>query len=428
MEISLFLVFIFLCGWSINSSASAKQIQSFNTNETKLTDLEQLDFCELLNAANTNEEFSLAAADVFKRKFANKPILMKQSINVSNNEALVHDRYISISNHSIAVRVLEHFGSHILQLGIDNEFHENELKQLIGLIDQKCSNLTLLGIESRNWNILDDVQRRFNTVEAIAFKGKYNKLGSKTLNLNEMFPNVHNLTLGDIELKDVDDSVTNIPNLRYLQLIFANPNISDRDVFKNFIEKNPQIKELTLKNTNTSFVKFASEHLLNLDVLTLCPIKYVDYTGEIHFKNVKKFSLIGLDGTDRFENITFDDLEEFHCDPHGFPIWLDFIKPHRNLKKLEIVKGSSISDNDLILLSERATNLIEASIPCDSYVKVETLVRLLEESKHLKKLRLNDYGFPQSAGKLDALKARIEDKWTITLNERSSYYEIERKN
>ncbi|XP_055308109.1 uncharacterized protein LOC129572190 [Sitodiplosis mosellana] len=234
METSLFLVFVILCGCSINAGASATQIQSFNTNETNLTDLEQMDFRGLVYAANISEEFSLAAADVFRRKFANRYIQIEQG---DDYEVQVSDGSIIVYRYEETVLVLKHFGSHILDLRImfyDESDQESQLKQIITLLNQKCSNLTKLSIySSENWDTLEDVQRIFYTVKDLAFFGRYNKLGSETLNLNEMFPNVRSLTLRYVELKDYDSVNITLPNLRIFRLEFME--ISDRFEFKNFI-------------------------------------------------------------------------------------------------------------------------------------------------------------------------------------------------
>lgn len=79
------------------------------------------------------------------------------------------------------------------------------------------------------------------------------------------------------------------------------------------------------------------------------------------------------------------------------------------MRKIILHKSEPVDDKRISLLPKIARNLIEASFNCRLSVQVETIVQLLNESKHMKRLYLHELGREY----VNDLKVQVEDKWNL---------------
>lgn len=301
-------------------------------NKTKLGDLskdcqsnilQKIKLHDLINIAKMKNNYLMLATDIFNKKFTNKVVKIGQFPH--NNRSMyflsIDDEVFQDVEFNTVFFVLEHFGENISSLivlfGNDPDGY---LKKSINFASQHCKNLYELSI-AYGKDVLSDVTYPFHNVTKVSFY--LSEFKSHIPNLQEMFRNMQQLDLNMITIQDANDCLDhNFPKLNNLSIsfsIFNDDNDVEESKFKIIMEKNPQIRWLSINITPTKFVKFASEHLPNLETIIVPVITTVDFKGEIYFKSVKKFQL-GVVDERRFENITFERLEEFHCRPDSFPI------------------------------------------------------------------------------------------------------------
>lgn len=379
--------------------------------DCKLLILEQLDLIDLINVASINKVLSILAANVYKRKFAQKSVSFWEKFSITkkvHEDSRVGDERIIISDFNVAKLVLKHFGSHISTLAIESKNHQ--VKQIVSLANEFCENLTKFYLETSIENALENVKNPFERVVDVGFCGNFNKIGNSGLDLNAMFPKAHRWFLGNLKNIESNSLNVNIPFLDTLDLKFSKQfNHFDKEIV-NLITKNAQMKHIRLSDIDTSFIDFVSKLLPNLEILEILMIRSIDFTNEIHFNNVKVFTgSINKEGD--LGRITFERLEELSCNSDDFPCF-DFIRENSNLRKLSLLPPGGISNEDLSLIGQTATNLREVSFSCDNYIEVNTILWVLEEFRFLKKLFLNVRNLSQI--KVEEIQNKVNNKWNLS--------------
>lgn len=361
------------------------------------------------------------AADVFLRQYTNRTVVIKEPYRRSDlHTILISGDIIHIFDYDVAVSVLKYFGTYISKLEFDYLYDiKHQLKHMIRLANKHCDNLTYLYLGTHVEDAFEVIDRPFSNVIDLSLLGKFKRIGNESFTMNEMFPKLQNLTLNSFDDSVVDLDV-HFPHLISLDIEFSSNGPFYNEI-KKLIKKNPQIRYLRLNYIYSSFIDFVSKNLENLESLNIPKIKWVDFTDEIHFKNVKKFEIDYVVGR---LNLTFEEIEEFHCDPSKFVNWLDFAEKHKKLKKLFLKGGGYITNEDLWILAENVHHLTEASFECNSFVELKNLVKFLENSKNLEKLHLSHYTCSKT--RINALMNLIENDWTYVKDKQE--YVIVRKN
>lgn len=366
--------------------------------------------------------------DIFNKKFGKTVVKIHGYINHDNISAynlIVDDKISENIDISSVYLLFELFGEHISSLIV---LFENDpdgyLKKCIEVASRYCTNLLEFNFIYGK-DVLSDVKNPFYNVTNVYFY--YSQFESHTPNLNGLFPKMQQLVLHMSKVNNINNVLdVSIPNLVSLSVLLDNGfNDIEERKFMKLVEKNPQIQWIILRYMTTQSVKFVSTHLQNLETLILPIIKEVDYKDEIHFKHVRNFQIGKID-IGRIENITFERLEEFYC-VQNQSNWMDFIAKNRNLKKISLHVAYPSHENHISLLPKIATNLIEFSfnIGFDPPVRVDTILQLLNECKHLKRLYLHSLWF--NRGYLEELKFQIKDKWNFEEIPNLSKIFIERK-
>lgn len=359
--------------------------------DCQLLILKELDFVSLINVAEVDEAYSALAANVFKRKFALKIIELRETS--SKNEVVELNDVIKIEKFNMISKVFNHFGQFISKVkliyGRDQKYQS---KQVFELVSHYSSTFLKFYIESYDEFLLQNVQKPFYNAENVSFVGVFHKLGSESMKLNEMFPNMRQLSLVYLHVTDPSSIHLYFPYLKYLYVSFlrAKQSFTDNDI-ECLINKNPQIQSLSIYNGSMKFFKFVSENMPNLKTLSL-PWKFRDYLNDgdspIHFKTVKKLSIKYT--INRFaRNVTFDQLQEleFVCNPDFPDVWIDFLEKNTNLTKLSITNGE-IYKIDLTKITSILPDLVEVSFICGLDIDIESILKFLNLNTKLEKLNL----------------------------------------
>lgn len=395
--------------------------------------LENAKFYDLLTSIQINPKLNELIVDVYARKLASKSIFIGGS-ELSKEvtiDVLESDSQISIRDFDLVKLALRKFGHKMKALAISYDGIESHQREEIHhLIDQYCSrSITEMILMQMDQNVLKLFSNPLKTIEYLTIDGELKAqrntflkglFGRRLLKLNEIFPNLRHLSLNNMNIPDKKLLDVNFPQLEHVKIVLV-PAPSRRYVrlfldrskpaMENLFIKNPQIKQLNLRNVNSlDFLRIANK-LPNLNWLQITFFALQKrYSGHvIQFKTVKKLELniradINLD-----KIVRFDQVEELILHRNGklaqeFPIQN---APH--LKKLNII-GYPFHGRAFIQLDKKAPNLKDVIISSSSTLKVEDIAKFAKENKELEKLRLIniDQNLPGN------LTKHLNDGWTVT--------------
>lgn len=157
-------------------------------------------------------------------------------------------------------------------------------------------------------------------VERVSIFGKLNKIWSKTLNIDEMFPNLNNLRLNGVELID---SVSNehwsqhpaIAKLKRMIYAWMHLWIAWKIDQKRMFE----IREIRFDHINASSIEFVSRSLSKLELFDILLIKYVISPDTFTFKRSIYSKIFWL------TRVAWVISPLTSCNPNTIPNRLDFI-------------------------------------------------------------------------------------------------------
>lgn len=378
--------------------------------------LEKLDLISLLSVASVNKAYSSDAATVFRNKFSNLRFLIETPR--SNDDPFQADfQQIRIHDDEVAVLLLKRFGSEILNLEINYRSVDktHEVEKFVGLVNQYCPNLIDFTVFSRSLLTFKEVKKPFTNVVASKLVAGNIRIQSDQFTLTKMFPNLHKIIL--FVNGKMDDQVTSLqfPHLESLELI--------GEVDVEMINSNRQIRSLVLNSVKSSYIKYLSENMPNLESLNVKAI-FVDYAGDIHFRNIKSFRMImALQG--QLGKITYENLEEYECCTDYLDCY-STIRDNPNLKKLRFSTMNSIRDEQLALITRLLPKLEDVDFLC-AWVTLDAVIRFLEENKFLTKLHLDVHLIENL--NINELKTRTQDKWIVQeiMSHMNPRYLIQRK-
>lgn len=396
--------------------------------------LEKLNIADLLSVSQTNKQFSVLAADVFRRRFASldieivkdrrlmvKPFFVNVVDSILGNNALENEDKIpfEMSKHSIEVydfeltlSLLKQFGNVIRNLNIHTQKLQSNHTEIINkFTDKYCAkSLVKLDLKFIRSKTLEQFTGPFNVVEDLSFAIDVHKIGSKTQPLNQSFPNIKRLSLfmvSDIDYSFID---CNYPRLEQLSVRGLHATRFETAVaMQSIISKNPQIRNIELGTFVPNLIKIVQKLLPKIEQLTLALASSIG-NYKLHFEHVKVFALgtSGLPG-----QITFGKLEELHIyySNGQSSAWVEFLEKHQNISRFHI-RGHG-TESDLHEQFERITikipNLKEMSIVSERMVEVNAVVRFIETHVKLMKFEI----IPCTRDVKEILKRKFELQWNI---------------
>lgn len=364
--------------------------------DCQLTILDNLNLTELISIAEINQYFKILASDVFRRKYSKRTasiylpyVKCKEMYEPETNE------YFQIAHVEVAAKMLKYFGHLIQSLSVQifsGITAENELiKKFINLY---CSE-TLIEIDIRNYqspNVFESMTKPFKMVQKVSLHGKFDQLNNSKLISGEIFPALRQLTTAlSVKLNDINI----IGHFQHLERVIADFTTYENEEvciaeYKRLITMNPQIRSLSLIHSTQELLKFSAENLDRLETLELeyYEGRHQDESIAIHFKNVKHFKIIGI-SINIPNKISFGRLIEFETG--GFPKscwkWIDFVEEYKNLEKFRL-NDCLLRNQDVLRLAQAELNADEILFQCDWNINIRSIAKLIENSKHLRKVHL----------------------------------------
>lgn len=392
--------------------------------DCQLMILELMDFEALLSLSETNKEYASITNEFIRRKLATKTVVLQKKDfdpTADEPELTVVESYtqllIARANYT---RIFEKVGSFIRKLRIDYTWVQNEqdtdTRNVIALANRYCDSLTEFELKTRDAEYLDVVEQPFSNVEVVTLAGDFRAPGSTTWKLNRMFPKMRSLRLLVPFVRKRSDLAEHFPNLEHLHSLGMHIDYVSNTDFKRLIEKNPQIKSLSLHFGSFKFLKFVSEQLPNLEYLDL-EYTTTPHDGHVYFRYVKVLKIMPhMTSTDYPLIMTFRKLEEFTLSGLWTNVtahWVTFIQRHENLQKLYF-DYPEIPNAELLTLIGQNRNLTDVKFNLMSDVQSSTLISFVESKDKLTKLELlwNDE-MPEQM--MNSLEAGIGNQWHINI-------------
>lgn len=354
----------------------------------------------MVEVAQTRKSVAHLAEDVFKRRYSTKifditggfGVIPKKSVSVTHS-------HVYIENAEAAISILRAFGYLIQRLSLNLSYLTIDERNKIGrfIENYMSESLNRVNFYGFDKDVLWVFTRPLKSVEIVNIQGKFKSSAFGTMQLNELFPGLRQLSLSNIDVFDPIVFDIQFPQLERfdISLLRSIAELSPYDSIRNFklavtnfLKKNPTIKSLTFKDCHSlEFMKMASDYLPNLDEITANFVALDQYEGEeMQFKNVKKvdfsWTSYNMTGT-----MLFDKLEDLKLSCLAREC-IEFAKQYKHVTKLDIF-GKSFNDLDILAIGDILPNLIELKLGSDGYIEADSLIRIIDTSEHLEKVTLD---------------------------------------
>lgn len=382
--------------------------------DCKLLILEQMNFDSLLNMAALNPDYLDLANYIFKRKYHNKEFLIREPFRGPKLPAFESSQFdlIELRNLDLITKVFQTFGPMISKVKINyGKNATSEVRTVIDLVNRHCAALTHFELFGSiiDKDLLNDVQTPFHRVDTVSLHGTFNKLASKSLYLNEIFPKIRSLSLDYVRFNNHSDLVLKFPHLEHLSITLE---VAD---LRPVIAVNPQIRNLSLHACSLPFLKYLSDHLVNLEALSLkwIALREVNFQTEILFNNIKSLKVVTFH-PDLPSVLNAPKLEDLEMDWSALlrDNWMQFFRKHTNLTTLRISQNE-IGDDDLAFLASNVNHLVEAAFLTKPEVTAPAIVQFVKSSSKLQKLEIS-YKEQFPIEEYNALQKQIANEWKFT--------------
>lgn len=409
------------------------------TNETKLVDLnsdviyaivEQLCLDDLLSLAEVNPMLYSVAVDVFARKYKNCEVDIQHAAPIDSYVGCLKSneyprlKRIEIFAFDTIASLLSTFGSRIHRLKIHYKSIDPVISSIVNqLISRHGSDsLTHLDLGEINENTFEQFTVPFKNLEHLSFVVKQTHIKSGQLPLNQLFPKLSDFKL---YVQDTDYSFINceFPHLDTLTLTALFQPQNESDQFAEFLQKNPQIKNIDVNHRSDNFIRVIHAALPNLKRLKLHNLN-INNTM-IHFEHVTHFVF-----DDYFprslDTLSFAHLEYLEISYYWMPTeWIAFFKNHKNLRQLYVKNFHEEKIGGLIEFIADLTNLVKLTIEYWKHlsIDIEIIRRIFGSHTKLNTFKLlvplSEDSNEMSFG-LDELRTSFENEWNISEIQRSN--------
>lgn len=383
---------------------------------------EGLDYPELLEVAQVNKNFAYFANNVFRRTFADHEFLIfydasKLNKSAPQNPYEINPGLIRISDFSLILQTLKHFGPLIRKLRLELSDDNSEHLQIIyKYIEDYCTD-SLTDLDMENLDILKYTKKPFTRVERFRIRSYLAQLESNQPLLNETFPALREFPLS-FRSDNMEPLICYFPHLEHVSVKAT----FGTDSIEKFLRTNSHIKEADVRMFYPTefFLKYPSL-LPNVDHLTVYDVPYgYPYNEEIRFENVTRLS--AMKGFNPKANIFFPKLQLLNMTwISDVTHWSVFLKKHPHLRQINLTY-SDRSDEEFNGLLEHSQNLEELFITKVDYplqyrhpaiekesIHIETFIAFVENNDKLQLLSLN--GYTEDEKKI--LQKKLELEWTI---------------
>lgn len=363
--------------------------------------LKYTDLNGLLKLTEINRNFSDLAVDAFKHNYAQQRVRI--GLGALNN---IH-RYVYQTD--AILKTLKLFGSDIKLMdlycyGILDKRYTRVINRLIN--NCSCSSLMDFAMYDCTGNVWEDITKPFNEVLKFSYIIQSGDLGNDFKPFNELFPNLMSLTLPNFMARDGSHADCSFPNLIQLTLLRRYQFPEFGSSLEKVIRKNPQIRDFSAMNLTSSFLKFAGQHLPNVENLQITLL--AKDTDLIEFPNVKRFLGVRIDAENlqlpklQILYIQFNEMNRESC--------IKFIHNHPNINVFSLFSGSDLDNHVFDELISNLPNVNEMSIDDGNRIAPQNIIGFMEN--HVKIQKLNLSYCVTSAKKI--LMEKLKDKWNIS--------------
>lgn len=430
------------------SSEFQPQLPSRNNGRKKFTELnldvlslifDNLRFKDIINVAEASPRLSSLAAEVLRIKNDNINIetdficiqtLMASKKSIQN--ILSDSKIDNYETFELVLKTLKHFGHMFQRLSIQMPYEPPNIIK-IETITTYINKYTTKSVREFTWwgnseNSFESFTVPFEAVEELYIGIKGQEMKQPKVPFNKLFPNLRTLHWVSYGL-NYTFLECEFPHLQRVKL-YADSSMRENHFFK-LLEKNPQVKELTVKqhmNSNRVFnLKRVSQLLPHIENLGLV---FVQLSNELtRFENVKTFTCLGFIAIDK---LSFGSLESLRIDrrfAYKFDLWREFFQRNTNLSSLHVNVRMKAEFTQLIEVTRILPNLTKLLVNQEKLdINDDIVGKLIESNGNLREIEIqvselkeNDY---------IALHNKFRTEWYVQCieNERQQSIVLEKIN
>lgn len=300
---------------------------------------------------------------------------------------------VRINNFNVTQNVLNLFGDMVQFINISfidiNAVKGNEIGGSITA--HAIESLKELHLRNCHGSVLDAMNRPFPNVTIASFSTHSTdrfEIGSNTLKLDRMFPNLQRLHVKIANVDDLKFVGDEFSELRSLIVDLPEPRTLAIADIEFLFRGSSSINTLTIHRSSLKLLKSASRLLSKLKVLRIFDFSNDLYQGnQIQFKNVYHLYITSTRSDAQIpEKLVFHQLRKLSLNlDFGFTDqWIQFFG-NQVSKSVEVfeIKANAFTKDQLLAVAEHLPNIKVASIMTEKKVSAETIINFLATSKQL---------------------------------------------
>lgn len=426
MKVSL-AFFALLLGCSCSSGYEPDLYEEKKTQITDLNDdvlyliLNRLELKILLNVVKVNSKFSNIANAVVRRKYQNYKIEISVPTSSTSRISLYEVKnQIKIYNISWALNMLKYFGNSFRSLKIEeNNMDSIDLSNVYQFVDKYCSkSLKQLQLGLSEHASLDKFMMPFEAIEELHIQVMQNvQIVNNTKPLKEIFPNLRKLTLFSfhgVNFSFINSELSHLEHFRIDGSDRHGINVKNKENIRQLIRKNPKIRNIELYISDLSLVTLISQHLPNLENLSLSALS--DGNETVRLENVKNVILeqAYVGSIDKLLMPRLDSLK-IKYNSKDFNKWKEFFRNHIQLRRLHLTETHYIFNEmpvQVDVLTADLINLDDVIFKVFDYMGIRPIIQFIENHKKLNKFQFAMSNFP-ATNQATVLRDRFGNDWNI---------------
>lgn len=339
--------------------------------------LDELEFDDLLSAAQVNEVFSELAARIFMRKYSKFQFFITNNFELppENDPLTTHEpkkgtvaktlkwlgfvrkteqdtrqrTHVKVGesfkflDYDTMLNTFMRFGRGIFRVKVNYLHFQNAQIEFVSELITKYSANSLIEMEFDYCSVhnLEFIKAPLVNVKTVRFVDHLKDYENGTYRMNDLFPAIQRLYLNNYytNICNFDSRMPNLEHILITQQLHEYPHNSFEN-FEKVLQKNSHIRSIELvfyPRIPLNYLQSVLSTLPNLDNLTLPEIQWGTKKGdEIYFQNVTTLSLICKQKQCRLGNLHFPKLQRLHVELTGPKVeeLLIFLNKHNQLAKL----------------------------------------------------------------------------------------------
>lgn len=390
-----------------NTKATSDPPKKRPKRQSKKTIIENLEFEDLLNVAETSNQMLQAARLAVKMKYDNTYIRLYNLPRISRRIVVDahHTDEIWVYDFASCLKVMRCFGQSISRLWIESSSISSPEcdKMVADYLNEYCTeSIYELGYFGR---ALRSPTKQYKNVQILHLN-------------NYTFAGQSELPSRFLKLKF---NAVNFPHLEHFDGSFKP---LETQFLVKFIQLNPQLQSLKLHGRLgiTFFEAFSGGH--SFEYLDLRAVNFeiqwterFNGTKSFRINGVKKLLINGYSWLPNLPKVSiwFHHIEEIIVDRFGLtPQFIDFIKENPSISKFTSSKthDKTYEDRTVDLFAKSLPSVVECHIAC-AKISVVAAIGFLKECKLLKIFEFK----LQDKSDYDAMKGRLDTEWRSTVDE-----------